>query len=129
MDFLDLITSILSALERGECLPRQKGRVEEQGADATNSLANHVSRLLINKTGCSVASETLVHLTLVSFKPGGAHALHVSAAGERAGPGVHAVVMTDVCSAFGEIKRERSAYNEKRRKCSLSRFDWSCMRL
>lgn len=44
-----------------------------------------------------MASETLVHFAFVSLKPGGTHALHVSAAGQRAGLGGHAVVMADVC--------------------------------
>lgn len=44
-----------------------------------------------------MASETLVHFAFVPLKPGGTHALHVAAAGQRAGLGVHAVVMADVC--------------------------------
>lgn len=65
--------------------------------DSEDILANHVSRLLVNKAGRSVAAETLVHLALVSLEPGRAHALHAAAAGQRARPGVDAVVVADVC--------------------------------
>lgn len=59
-----------------------------------------------------MASKTLVHLAFVSLKPGRTHTLHISTAGQRAGLGVHTVVMTDVCSTFREIKREMVC-NEK----------------
>lgn len=71
------------------------------------SLANHIPRLLVNEARCSVASETLVHLALVSLKPGRTHTLHISTTGQRAGLGVHAVVVADVCAASVETERER----------------------
>lgn len=46
-----------------------------------HSLANHISCFLVNKAGCSMASKTLVHLTLVSFIPGRTNAFHIAAAG------------------------------------------------
>lgn len=61
-------------------------------------LADHISRVLVNEARRSMAAETLVHFAFVSLEPGRTHALHVSAAGQRAGLGVHAVVMADVCS-------------------------------
>lgn len=70
-------------------------------------LANHISRALINEAGCSMASKTLVHFAFVSLKPGRTHTLHESTAGQRTGRGVHAVVITDVCSTFRQIKRDR----------------------
>lgn len=51
-----------------------------------------------------MASETFVHLALVSLEPGGTDTLHVAAAGQRAGLGVHTVVMTDVCGQMWEDK-------------------------
>lgn len=60
-------------------------------------LADHISRVLVNEAGRPVASEALVHFAFVPLEPGGTHALHVPAAGQRAGPGVDAVVMADVC--------------------------------
>lgn len=49
--------------------------------DTKHSLANHISCLLINEAGSTMASETLVHLTLVPLIPGGTHTLHVASAG------------------------------------------------
>lgn len=78
-------------------------------------LANHVSRILVNEAGRSVAPETLVHFAFVSLKPGGTHALHVSAAGQRAGLGGHAVVMADVCSGrSGEQVRNQEHFTVSR---------------
>lgn len=54
-----------------------------------------------------MTAETLVHLALVSLEPGRAHALHAAAAGQRARPGVHAVVVADVCSEKKETQREK----------------------
>ena len=48
--------------------------------NSKHSLANHISCLLINEAGSSVAAKTLVQLAFVSLKPGGAHTLHISAA-------------------------------------------------
>lgn len=76
----------------------KKKKKEKRGEHCEDSLADHVSRLLVNKAGRSVTAETLVHLALVSLEPGRAHALHAAAAGQRARPGVHAVVVADVCS-------------------------------
>lgn len=73
----------------------------------SDSLADHVSRLLVNEAGRSVTAETLVHLALVSLEPGRAHALHAAAAGQRARPGVHAVVVADVWCTSRKIKREK----------------------
>lgn len=82
-------------------------------------LANHVSRILVNEAGRSVAPETLVHFAFVSLKPGGTHALHVSAAGQRAGLGGHAVVMADVCSGrSGEQMRNQEHF-------TVSRSGWN----
>lgn len=83
-------------------------------------LANHISRILVNEAGRSVASETLVHFAFVSLKPGGTHALHVSAAGQRAGLGGHAVVMADVCSGRSEVEMR----NQKH--LTISRSGWNC---
>lgn len=60
-----------------------------------------------------MASETLVHLALVSLKPGRTDTLHIATAGQRAGLGVHTVVMADVCSTFKDIMREGTVYSEK----------------
>lgn len=82
-------------------------------------LANHISCILVNDAGRSVASETLVHFAFVSLKPGGTHALHVSAAGQRAGLGGHAVVMADVCSGrSGEEMRNQLPF-------TISRSVWN----
>lgn len=59
----------------------QRDDGQEWRVNTERSLANHFSRLLINEARSSVASETLVHLALVPFKPGGTHTLHVAAAG------------------------------------------------
>ncbi len=80
---------------------------QEQRAESEHSLADHISCVLVNEARSSVATKTLVHLALVSLKPGRAHTLYISTAGQRAGLGVHTVVMTDVCLMFTEIKRER----------------------
>lgn len=78
-------------------------------------LANHIPCILVNEAGRAVASETLVHFAFVSLKPGGTHALHVSAAGQRAGLGGHAVVMADVCSGrSGEEMRNQEHFTVSR---------------
>lgn len=62
-----------------------------------------------------MASETLVHFAFVPLEPGGTHALHVPAAGQRAGPGVDAVVMADVCPGRSrEGVRRRDRFNARR---------------
>lgn len=82
-------------------------------------LANHVSRILVNEAGRSVAPETLVHFAFVSLKPGGTHALHVSTAGQRAGLGGHAVVMADVCLGRWEEQMKNQEH------FTVSRSGWN----
>lgn len=83
-------------------------------------LANHISCVLVNEAGRSMASETFVHFAFVSLKPGGTHTLHVSTAGQRAGLGCHAVVMTDVC--LGRLAEEMRNQNY----FTVSRSVWNC---
>lgn len=52
-----------------------------------------------------MAAEALVHLALVPLEPGRAHALHAAAAGQRARPGVDAVVVADVWCTSRGVKR------------------------
>ena len=65
--------------------------------DNNNSLADRVSRVLIDQTRGSMATLTLVYLTLVSFKSGWTHTFNMATAGQCAGPGVYTVVMADIC--------------------------------
>lgn len=95
--FLDLITKLHAFKKRER---------EEEEEECEGSLADHVSRLLVNQAGRAVAAQTLVHLALVSLEPGRAHALHAAAAGQRARLGVHAVVVADVCCTSGEVERQ-----------------------
>jgi hypothetical protein len=63
----------------------------------SNLLAHHVPGVFGDETRRPVASQTLVHLTLVALEPGRTDALHVATAGQRARLGVHAVMVADVC--------------------------------
>lgn len=103
---------------------RLAGRAKKRMKDKQGKylLANHISRVLVNEAGRSVASETLVHFAFVALEPGGTHALHVPAAGQRAGPGVDAVVVADVCP--GRARQEVRHQD----RFSGRRSGWSCTR-
>ena len=76
---------------------QQRQQRQQQQQQQANSLAHHVPSVFGDETRRPVASQTLVHLTLVALKPGGTDALHIATAGQRARLGVHAVVVADVC--------------------------------
>lgn len=61
-----------------------------------NSLAGHVSTLLMEHTGSATAALTLIHIALAALVARRTHTLHMATAGQRAGLGVHAVMVADV---------------------------------
>ena len=78
-------------------LQQQQQQQQQQLQQQANLLAHHFPSVFGDETRRPVASQTLVHLTLVALEPSGTDALHIATAGQCACLGVHAVVVADVC--------------------------------